>query len=139
LKKPIFFSPLLQNLWTHLAVLAVPAGTFWLFPCLHPLPLDCTDFPPLYPDFVDSHPPRCFAVDSPIPPHIFRSCTTTGRQNHLKGKNVWRTLSNLPQDNCFMPLPNQQAPTTVTSRLAYCLHPCISPAKLLPTSLNLRK
>jgi hypothetical protein len=47
LVKPIFFSPLLQNLWLHLAVLAVPAGTFWLFPCPHSLPLDCTDFSPL--------------------------------------------------------------------------------------------
>ena len=31
-------------------------------------------------------------------------CTTTGRQNLAKGKNVG-TLGNLPQDNCFMPLP----------------------------------
>jgi len=49
--KPIFFSPLLQSLWSHLAVLSVPAGIFWLFPCPHPLPLDCTNFSPLYPDF----------------------------------------------------------------------------------------
>jgi len=105
LVKPIFFSPLLQNLWAHLAVLTIPAGTFWLFPCPHPLPLDCTDFSPLYPDFADSHPPRCFMVDSPIPPHIFRPCTTTGRRTLPKGKNAWMTLSNLPQNNCFMPLP----------------------------------
>ena len=79
LVKPIFFSPLLQNLWSRLAVLAVPAGTFWHLPCPHSLPLDCTDFSPLYPDFADSHPPRCFMVDSPLLPHIFRPCTTTGR------------------------------------------------------------
>jgi len=105
LVKPIFFSPLLQNLWSHLAVLAVPAGTFWLFPCPHSLPLECTDFSPLYPDSAYFQPPRCFMVDSPLPPYIFRPCTTTGRRSLPKGRNAWMTLANLPQDNCFMPLP----------------------------------
>ena len=70
--KPILFSPLLQNLWSHLAVLAVPAGTSCLFPCQHSLPLACTYFSHLYPDFAYSHPSRCFMthleiiIDLPI-------------------------------------------------------------------------
>ena len=59
LVKPILFSPLLQNLWSHLAVLAVPAGTSCLFPYPHCLLLACIDLPHLCPDFAYSHPPRC--------------------------------------------------------------------------------
>ena len=53
LVKPILFSPLLQpeNLWSHLAVLAVPAGSSCLFPYPHCLLLASTDFLHLYHDF----------------------------------------------------------------------------------------
>jgi len=56
LVKPILISPLLQKLWSHLAVLVVPAGTSCL---LHSLPLACTYFPHHYHDLAFPYPPCC--------------------------------------------------------------------------------
>jgi len=63
---------------------------------------------------------------------VFRPCTTTGRRNLPKGTNVWMTLANLPQDNCFMPLPKPTGTDNAYFTIGMLLAPLSIPCKIAP-------
>ena len=121
LVKPILFSPLLQNLWSHLAVLAVPAGTSCL---LHSLPLACTHFSHLYHDLAFPHPPRWFMTHTPPLPQAFSALYCNRKTKPPQGE--------VCLDNSRQPASRQLLHATTQTnghrqRLLYDWHaPCTS-------------
>jgi len=118
LVKPVFFSPVVQSYWTHLAVLAIPAGLSRLSLRLHP-PLfswSCMYHSPLF---------SCRAP-SPTRGSLISYCSA-GRRSISKGRHVRSTLANLPKEllkPASCPFSKAYESISLISRQAHS--PCLS-------------